>query len=78
MRDIVRDAAVITVAKQAMTDNAWMSVETFVQTYADTETDQQELYATLSLFDLIRQKYEKGRWELEGRYVWYWVDEYAG
>lgn len=75
MRDIMRDAAIITVAKQVMTDSAWQSVETFIHSYADKEKDREELRATLSLFDLIRQRYEKDRWELEGRYVWYWANE---
>jgi hypothetical protein len=75
MRDIVRDAAIITVAKQVMTDRAWMGVETFLETYSDSAKSKEELIATLSLFELVWRKYEKGVWETEGHYTWYWTTE---
>ena len=72
MRDIVRDAAIITVAKESMTDRAWRSVETFLQTYASNDKTRQELLATLSLFDLVYEKFERNPWEEGGKYVWCW------
>lgn len=76
MRDLVRDAAVVTIANQIMNnENAWMPVETFVYSYAASEDARQELRATMSLYGLIGQKYVKGRWELEGRYEWYWSND---
>lgn len=77
MRDIMRDAAIITVAKQVMTDDGWMSVNTFLETYSRKGKERDELIAALSLFGLIWQFYQKSRWELEGRYIWLWIDEIA-
>lgn len=76
MRDIVRDAAIITVAQKAMTDDVWMSVQTFIVTYAgEREAFQEELIATLSLFDMIWEEYMKEPWENEGRCIWRWKNE---
>lgn len=78
MRDIMKDAAVITVAQRIVNSQggAWMSVRTFVQTYAETEKDQQALYATLSLYDLAYDKPERDGWGmLTGDRVWVWETE---
>lgn len=78
MRDIIRDAAVITMAHMAMTDDAWMSVKTFIETYAGkAESFQEELRATLSLYNLIWEEYKKAPWENEGTYIWRWSNEKA-
>jgi len=74
MRDIVRDAAIITVAKMAMTDDAYMCVSTFVSTYAGEKVEkQEELIATMALFSLITKKYGQdylGR--VTNNYYWEW------
>jgi hypothetical protein len=75
MRDILRDAALITVAQAAMKDKAYMGVETFIQTYAQGEKDQRELRASLCLFSLIEEKYEKRPWQNDGEYIWQWWTE---
>lgn len=56
MRDIVRDAAIITVAKMAMTDAAYINVYTFLGTYADSNEEKQELRKTLEFFNMIVER----------------------
>jgi len=53
MRDIVRDAAIITVAKMAMTDGAYISVYTFLDIYAASDEEKQELRKTLEFLNLV-------------------------
>lgn len=77
MRDIVRDAAIVMIAKQVMEGDTYWSVATFVETYAKGDKDQQELRCTLSLFGLVYQKYEVDRWSNIGTYNWYWTSEEA-
>jgi hypothetical protein len=75
MRDIVRDAAIITVARKVMEDDwnvGWMNVYSFLETYADSPEDEKELRETLEFFDLIREKYVKNRWDSEGTRILYW------
>lgn len=76
MRDIVRDAAIITVAKMAMTDDAYMSVSTFVSIYAGEEVEkQEELIATLSLFSFITKKYSRNYLgSIARNYYWEWTE----
>ena len=80
MRDIIKDAAIITVARKVMEDDwnvGWMNVYSFLETYADSPEGEKELRETLEFFDLIREKYVKNRWEweAEGTRVLYWSNE---
>ncbi len=78
MRDIVKDAAIITVAQKVMNDQnaGWMSVESFIQTYATSVANREEVRATLFLFDLIKEVYEGPHWgNPEGTYKLMWINE---
>jgi hypothetical protein len=76
LRSLAEDAAVITVANQVMSEPAaWMSVDSFISTYADSKEARLKLTTTLFLFNLIQQRYEKGQWDLEGQYYRYWSNE---
>ena len=78
MRDIMRDAAIITVARKVMEDDwnvGWMNVYSFLETYADNPEDEKELRETLEFFDLIRERYVKNTWDLEGSHILYWVND---
>lgn len=75
MRDIVKDAAFITVAKQAMADESFIGVETFVEYYAKSEEDKEEFYDTLSLFGLAYSQAERYEWDLTYKRRWYWSND---
>lgn len=76
MRDIVRDAAIITVAKHVMeTDDAWMNPTKFAEEYADTAEDRTRLMASLAALGLVWEAYERKPWTLDGEYIWRWINE---
>ena len=74
MRDIVQDAAVITVAKMAMTDDAYTNVYTFLDTYADSNEEKQELRKTLEFLNLIVEHELKDGFS-ENYQVLYWFTD---
>jgi len=72
----MRDAAIITVANQAMTDGGWLSVRTFIETYSKEGKDREGLQQTLLLFGLVWEQYKApSTWNEEGKYIQRWKNE---
>lgn len=60
MRDIVKDAATLTVAKQY--EAAHYSAEQFVSTYTNSREERNELIEFLADMEMIYKMYPKDEW----------------
>jgi hypothetical protein len=76
MRDITRDAAIITVAQTVMNDpHVHISPDAFIETYSAEGKAREELIGTLSLFNLMWTQFQKTPWDMEGHHVKLWSNE---
>jgi len=63
MRDIERDAAVVTMANYFMQPEVYISPELFIRTYSDDAASAEELKETLYALDLIFTKRKANIWD---------------
>lgn len=83
MRDLMRDAAIITIAQHAMDEDSWMAVEVFLEVYSSNDRELADLRNDLVDLQLVfktrkpKAWYDpEPAWAKELEYTWHWISEY--
>lgn len=81
MRDLIRDAALITTARMWMESGRGVDPQDFAEMYSDSDDDRAQTLQDLNALGLAYQKYTKREvWDTrsswyEPKYTWTWDNE---
>lgn len=75
MRDLIRDAALITTARTWMESGRGIDPEDFSSMYAESCDEGDLILQDLNFLGLAYQKYESDRWGVHTRTRWVWDNE---
>lgn len=75
MRDLVRDAALITSARLFMESGRGIDPEDFSSMYSESSDEGELILKDLNFLGLAYQKYESDRWGVHTRTRWVWNED---